>query len=314
VNKIIIVGQTPARRSKEPLDGAAGRRLAALAGLDLADFLGHFVRVNLLDQEELGAAEATLRAGRERADALREKWLGRKAVLLGRGVAAAFRLIPDDYQWFKAVEVPPGVEVAVMPHPSGISTWWNDEANVAAAREFMLRAKLGFLRSKRQRDPREQFTVEQVAAALEVGRGIYTWAAEALAEETGRSCCASTILNYINRYPDELRPVCDRMKVAFFGKAARNIVQSVENGDVQDSWRAWQIRAARDTMDKLGVNMVREISTRIDGRLEHDHEHRHAHLHAKLADMGLDLSRYSDEQLDAIDEVTGLLDAPSGKL
>lgn len=187
--KIILVGQAPGSRGdpKQPLAGAAGRRLAALANIDLDQFLDRFERVNLLGpQLKAGKGDAfDVRAARDKADALRLKWRGRKAVLLGRGVAAAFRLVPDDYQWFKPLEVPPGVEVAVMPHPSGISHWWNDSANVEAAREFMLRLKVGWTSDAR--------------AALAAAKGDAATAAQILAEETGKMVEPADVLAALGR-------------------------------------------------------------------------------------------------------------------
>ena len=43
---------------------------------------------------------------------------------------------------------------------------------------------------------------------------------------------------------------------------------------------------------------------------EFEHRHKHAHLHAKLGQRGIDLSRYSDEQLEAIEELAGLIESP----
>jgi hypothetical protein len=97
-----------------------------------------------------------LRSLRASADELRKRWRGRKAVLLGRDVAAAFRLYHQaDYDWFQVLEIDPGVEVAVMPHPSGTSSWWNERVNVEAATKFTRRLMLGYLVFKRTR-PRQR--------------------------------------------------------------------------------------------------------------------------------------------------------------
>ena len=45
----------------------------------------------------------------------------------------------------------------------------------------------------------------------------------------------------------------------------------------------------------------------INGRMQHDH--RAVHLHARLDGMGLDLSRYSADQLRAIEDFAGVLGA-----
>ena len=55
-----------------------------------------------------------------------------------------------------------------------------------------------------------------------------------------------------------------------------------------------------------GTGYELHINHRIDGTIDH----RHAHLHAQLAGVGLDLSRYSDEQLAAIEDFSGMIGEP----
>jgi hypothetical protein len=279
VPKIILVGQAPGRRSdpKEPFSGNSGRRLAALAGLDHAEFLKRFERVNLLDGWPGGGPHKgdsfDLRAARDKADQLREGWKGRKAVLLGRGVAAAFRLVPDDYGWFQPLEVPPGLEVAVMPHPSGISHWWNDPDNVQRAREYMLRLKF-FERPTRNTGGRVPvFSEDEVAAALVAGRGIHTWAAKVLAEETGLSCSSQTIANYIERYP-RLAAIGPAQKDRLCDFAEHNVVRAIENGDVDSSWKLLRSQVANGRGYTLQVNA--KVENQVSGHLTHDHVHRRA--------------------------------------
>ncbi len=137
----MLVGEAPGpsvvrlRRPGEALTGAAGRRLAALAGVPLVTYLRRTERVNLLDAypgERWPSAEA-----RDRARSLLPRLAGRTTLLAGRRVAAAFGV---DAPWYEWVELDGG-RVAVLPHPSGRSRYWNDPANRDAAAEF-LRAAL----------------------------------------------------------------------------------------------------------------------------------------------------------------------------
>lgn len=77
---------------------------------------------------------------------------GRRAVLLGRAVAGAFRL-PGDVPfltWVEAEVRGVRISVAVVPHPSGVNTWWNDAGNRRCARRF-LRGALGVRHRRRAR-------------------------------------------------------------------------------------------------------------------------------------------------------------------
>lgn len=299
MSKIILVGQALNQRgrAKEPLDGAAGRRLAALAGLDHHLFMARFERVNLLEQGEPGA-QFDVRAARDVADDLRQRWRGRKAVLLGRGVAAAFRLVPDDYEWFKPLEIPPGVEAAVMPHPSGISHWWNDPANVQAARDYMLKLKFLELDTRKPSGRPRQFSEEDVAAALVAGRGINTWAAQILAEETGLSCSGQTIANYIRDHP-RLAEIGPQQKGRLCDFAEHNVVKSIEGGDVDSS--RWLLRS--QMANGRGYALQVNGKVHVTGGIEH----RHAHLHGNLGN--LDVGKYSVDQLRAIEDFMGSLSA-----
>lgn len=46
----------------------------------------------------------------------------------------------------------------------------------------------------------------------------------------------------------------------------------------------------------------------LNGKIDHDHEHKHLHVHAQLQQLGLDLSRYTAEQLQAIEEFASVLE------
>lgn len=139
MTKPLIIGQAPSRRSdpSEPLSGNSGRRLAGLCGIDLATFLVRFDRINLIPAFP-GAAEkgdrfVGAKEARALADALRPAIRGRRVVLLGFQVGAAFRFTGPAFAWERSLETE---AVAMSPHPSGISLWWNDRWNAERARRF----------------------------------------------------------------------------------------------------------------------------------------------------------------------------------
>lgn len=290
--RILFVVQSATVRIN-PLKGANGRRLAALAGLDIIEFLKRFDRVTL---------SPDLAEARKQIDELREHWQGRRALLLGRGVAVAFRLAEDDFEPFKPLEVPPGLEVAVMPHTAGINNWWKTPAIAGAARDYLLR--LNILETDTRQKGSDRFTEAEVAAALVAGRGIHTWAARALAEETGLSCTSQTIANYVAKYP-RLAEIPNQMRSQMLDFAEHNVVRSIEDGDM-DTTR-WLLRSqmANGRGYALQVNGKVHVSGQV--------EHRHAHLHARLNGAGLDLSQYSADQLKAIEDFAGALGAEPDK-
>lgn len=152
----IIIGQAPPASVGEgegasftPLSGLAERRLARLAGLDPAELWQRFDRRNLLSEfpgrlpehtrHQRGSGYALhqssgdafpMEPARAAAAALDLRRY-RLVVLLGLRVAAAFKvkraslLMLDE----EALSCP----LLIMPHTSGVSHFWNNAANVAAA-------------------------------------------------------------------------------------------------------------------------------------------------------------------------------------
>lgn len=118
-----IVGQAPGRTrgEREALEGPCGDRFARLAGLGGVGELRARARlVNLL-------GEWPGRAGKGDA------FLAGEVLLLGRGVARAFRVDSPFLEWRRVG----GAVVAVVPHPSGVSRWWNCPENRARASAFL---------------------------------------------------------------------------------------------------------------------------------------------------------------------------------
>lgn len=138
----MIVGQAPSRLSDpaEPLSGRSGERLSDLCGLQMPEFLARFERRNLISMwpGKAGKGDAIGSAAdrRDMAEILLSEAAGRRMVLLGAAVGKAFDFKPDALLTFVKHR---GAVIAVCPHPSGISRWWNASANVALARAFWLR-------------------------------------------------------------------------------------------------------------------------------------------------------------------------------
>lgn len=125
--KIILVGLdgTPGVDPLDPSKGS-GARLAALAGLSPGAFLDRFDRIDLFPP---GGGDRPWEAVLEILPVLR----GRRVVALGRVVADALGVGPDWFRWRRCSRF----VGCAMPHPSGLSHWWNDPSNVDTARVFM---------------------------------------------------------------------------------------------------------------------------------------------------------------------------------
>lgn len=139
----LLVGQAPSRSASDLL-GGSGARIARLAGLSLEQYESRLARVNLLEEwpGRVGDGDALPpREARAAWRALIPELAGRRrVVLLGRGVARAAGL--DGAPWWSEVELEVygrrafSVTLAVVPHPSGVSRWWNDPVGVLRARAW----------------------------------------------------------------------------------------------------------------------------------------------------------------------------------
>lgn len=140
MTKVLIVGQAPGRSPGVVLGGRCGRRIAALAGITLDEFLERTERVNLLSyypgKDGKGDAfpmdEARREAARLMSRLLAERH-HRPIVLLGCNVAKAFHFKEELFAWGQCYS---HSLVAAAPHPSGVSRWWNSPESVEAARTF----------------------------------------------------------------------------------------------------------------------------------------------------------------------------------
>lgn len=128
-------------RTARPFAGRSGDRLADLLGAaSLRDLRDRYRLVNLLGYwpgpSPSGKGSAfPLDEARRAAETLP---LADGSLLCGRRVAQAYGLARVPFlEWIDAR----GRRVAVIPHPSGVSRWWNDPENVRRARIFLEAAR-----------------------------------------------------------------------------------------------------------------------------------------------------------------------------
>lgn len=127
------------------MDGASGRRLARLVGVSFEELCGRSLMKNVL-AEYPGPAGAGGRGGKGDRFPMREARRAVEAfdpegatyvVLLGALVAEAFGVVARPFEpllFYGFSGSPCG---AVLPHPSGVSRWWNDPVNELRAARFL---------------------------------------------------------------------------------------------------------------------------------------------------------------------------------
>lgn len=134
MRKVVLVGLDPGERSNEvlPPGRPSGARIASLAGLDERGYLSTFDRLNMHRRPSPAAEDRS--AGGRLGSVVR----GRRVVALGRRVSVAVGTVG----WFEWDISPRGFVVAAMPHPSGLSQWWNYQGNRDRASSFLRTAIL----------------------------------------------------------------------------------------------------------------------------------------------------------------------------
>jgi uracil-DNA glycosylase len=141
--RVIIIGQAPGRANDggPAFLGRSGRRLAELSGVPFQELSRVFDLRNLLKRwpgRSKGKGDRfPVRAARAAALAAAPALKGRKVILVGRGVAAAFsggEGRSEFFRWREGEGLP--FERATVPHPSGVNLWWNDPENRGLAETF----------------------------------------------------------------------------------------------------------------------------------------------------------------------------------
>lgn len=136
-----MIGEAPSCLSKaaDPLSGASGNRVRRLMGLTLGQYQS-IPRANLFD-EPRPVWNADLASALAERMCLRSELHDRRVILWGRRVAISFGLGDTPFlQWTRCELVHQSKldsDFTVIPHPSGLNRWWNDEGNLRQAHEFL---------------------------------------------------------------------------------------------------------------------------------------------------------------------------------
>jgi uracil-DNA glycosylase len=150
MTRALLIGEAPSATSDPtaPLSGRTGARIEHFAGLAPGALASHFDLLNLLDRFPGRDGKGTLwpvdlarESAKRIAIALEGDGRPSRAIFLGKRVAAAFgerRLQPC--RWAERRFGGRVVEVALLPHPSGVNRWFNDPKNVKLASEFLFEA------------------------------------------------------------------------------------------------------------------------------------------------------------------------------
>lgn len=153
----LLVGQAPGPSTDPdyPLYPTtnSGRALCQLMGVDGHEYLDTFDRVNLLYSfpgRHKRDDKFPVRDARIAAEAMAPLLQGRPVVFVGRGVAEAFGC-PSSLLGFHDWQHNPRwqFDMAVVPHSSGRSRWYNNSANRAEATAFWA----DFVARLRSREP-----------------------------------------------------------------------------------------------------------------------------------------------------------------
>lgn len=131
---LALVGEAPGPRTHSDLplypapERSAAGRLCGMLGMGRAGYLRHFARANLLDRYP-GPTYPVMEA-REKAEEVASRLAPRPLILLGRGVAQAFRFpLGEHMVWHDYLLGSTLVRAATLPHPSGRNLFYNHPAN-----------------------------------------------------------------------------------------------------------------------------------------------------------------------------------------
>lgn len=131
---IVIVGEMPSKKGDgSPFSGPSGERLTKALG---HDWRFAMQGVNLFPIR-VQAWKKTI--ARKRGQQLRESFAKDKqywvVLLAGRKVADSFGFAKDEPFFQRLVRR--HVRYYIIPHPSGLSRWWNDPKNVKRFETFL---------------------------------------------------------------------------------------------------------------------------------------------------------------------------------
>jgi len=133
---ILLIGESPAAGGvpEGALTGVCGHHLANLCGLEMSEYERLFARTNIFDVPGAYSREGAILVTRHLVDPL----VGKRVILLGSRVVAAFGQRPHLFQWraYLVGERSSRVLFSHAPHPSGRSRFWNDQESVERARTF----------------------------------------------------------------------------------------------------------------------------------------------------------------------------------
>ena len=144
--RIVLVGQAPGKGKYEPrlaCTGAFMQRLVSVSGLNKWTLYRIFERHNLLDKYPGGSSSGDKFPKEEAVAAAieMEEYLGGKSVVFaGCRVPRAFGLeVFEFFLWADAVTDNTGerFRYVTMPHPSGVSHWWNNVGHRQVAKDFL---------------------------------------------------------------------------------------------------------------------------------------------------------------------------------
>lgn len=164
---VVAEQPTPSSDPELPLRGDSGARLARAVGASLEELLRPVEVVNLVERwvEPWPREEARQNAALLAEYALGE---GRRVVLLGSRVTAAFNATescPGVCQWYALAS---GLEVATIPPLSEKSRWWREEKNRKLARRFWRRMLADVRRAQRGDRPAPPRALQEPRPLYEV--------------------------------------------------------------------------------------------------------------------------------------------------
>lgn len=138
----LLIGQAPGptgQPGERALSGRGGARLASIAEISLDEFLARVDTRNLLEEFPGRATRGDLfplTVARERAEIVKAQEAEREVLIfVGMGVADAFDFDEPPCTWRRIAF--PRRRLGMIPHPSGLNLWYNDETNVRQARIFL---------------------------------------------------------------------------------------------------------------------------------------------------------------------------------